>query len=200
MDKLQEAMSSFLKADDANKVAKILGEVIKRGKISYEDAGRIINEDPEDVLLLCYGWRLLLPTRAAKSGDWDDRMLILQPGEIYEIPNVTRHLVAGACKTGRWNPENAIIEAFRNIGEPDLDKMSSLVGGMASESKGHRISGIQIKRICTELGLADRVDPLLSVLKACGIMSPKMLSLSETSREGSPIYELNPSLFVGGSE
>ena len=78
--------------------------------------------------------------------------------------------------------------------------MPLLVGRMASEVKGHRINGIQIKRICAELGLGDRIDPLLSELKACGIISPKLSSLTDVIRQGSPIYELNPSLLVGGNE
>jgi len=68
---------------------------------------------------------------------------------------------------------------------------------MASELKGRRITGVKIKEICKELALDDRVDPLLSELKAVGIMSPKLTSLTEASRAGSPIYEFSPSLLVG---
>ena len=161
---------------------------------------RIINEDPEDILILGFGWRLLLPVRATKTGlDWEDRMLIPQSGEMYQTSNVTKHLVENATKTGLWDPEEAIFGVFSDIGDPDSDKMPLLVGRMASEAKGHRISGVQIKRICTELGLEDRIDPLTSELKACGIMSPKLTSLTEASRAGSPIYEFNPSLLVGGA-
>ncbi|HEX75898.1 MAG TPA: hypothetical protein G4O12_04855 [Dehalococcoidia bacterium] len=198
MNKLQKALSSFLKSADANKLAQLLEKSIKTGKISYEEAERMINGDAEDILILGYSWRLLLPIRAAKSGDWEDRILIPRSGETYQMPNVVKHLVENANETGYWDPEKAIIEVFRNIGEPDSHKMPLLVGRMASEVKGHRINGIQIKKICTDLGLGDRVDPLLSELKACGIMSPKLGSLTDAIREGSPIYELNPSLLVGG--
>jgi len=44
--------------------------------------------------------------------------------------------------------------------------------------------------------LGDRVYPIVSELKACGIISPKLSSLTDSSRVGTPIYELNPSLFV----
>ena len=200
MDKLQKALSSFLKSEDASRLARLLEKVTRAGTISYEDVERGIDGDPEDILILRYSWRLLLPVRVARSGAWEERMLISQPGETYQMPNVIRHLVENAKQTGRWNPEKAIVHVFRNIGDPDSDKMPTLVGRMASETKGRRINGIQIKRICTELGLGDRVDPLLSELKACGIMSPKLSSLSDASREGAPIYELNPSLLVGGNE
>jgi len=198
MNRLQKALGGFLNGEDAHKLAQLLEKAVKTGRVSYEEARRVINGDPEDVLILGYGWRLLLPIRAARTGDWEDRLLIPQPGQEYEMPNVAKHLVESAKETGNWDPEKAVVEVFENIGDPDSDKMPILVGRMASEVKGHRINGIQIKRICTELGLGDRVDPLVSELKACGIMSPKLSSLTEASREGSPIYELNPSLLVGG--
>ena len=80
--------------------------------------------------------------------------------------------------------------------EPELDKMPLLVGRMASSIKGHRINGNQIKKICNELGLGERIDPMVSELKACGILSHKLSSLTEVSRAGAPLYEINPSLLV----
>ena len=200
MSKLQEALSTFLSTDDAAKLAQLLEKVINVGSISFEEVEEIINGDAEDILILGYGWRLLLPIRAAKGGDWEDRMLIPRPGEKYQAPNVAKHLVEKASKTGVWDPETAIIEVFRNIGEPDSDKMPLLVERIASELKGHRINGLQIKKICTELGLVEKVDPLVSELKACGILSHKLSALTDATRQGAPIYELNPSLLVGTIE
>ena len=197
---LQRALTNFISIKDARRLAPVLIEILKTGSITYDVATEIISEDAEDILTLGYGWRLILPLRAAKAGDWEDRMLIPQPGEIYEMPNVVKHLVQDADKNGNWNPEKAIIDVFRSIGEPASEKMPVLVGEMASGIKGHRVSGIQIKRICTELGLVDRIDPLVSELKACGILSHKLGALGDASKTGSPIYEINPSILVGGVE
>ena len=198
MDKLEKALSNFLKPEDARKMALLLSAAMKSGKLSYAEAKAILNEDPEDILTLGYGWRLIVPVRAAKSGDWEDRMMIPQPGETYQMPNVVRHLVENASETGSWEPEKAIIDVFRSIGEPALDKMPILVERIASERKGHRVYGVRIKEICKELGLAERVDALVSELKACGILSHKLSSTTDAARAGSPIYEFNPSLLVGG--
>jgi hypothetical protein len=197
MDNIEKALTSFLQSGDACKMSMLLVEAMKTGNISYEVAKAILDEDPEDILMLGYAWRLLLPIRAAKAGDWEDRMLILRPGERYQMPNVVRHLVSEAVMTSTWKPEKAVLEVFRSIGEPDVDKMQVLVKIMTSELKGCRISGVKIKEICKELALEDRIDPLISELKAVGIMSPKLTSLTEASRAGSPIYEFNPSLLVG---
>jgi hypothetical protein len=198
MNNLQKALATFLNTEDAAKLAGLLEAAMDTGTISYEDAERIIGDDAEDILTLGYGWRLLLPVRAAKAGDWEDRMMIPRPGEIYQMPNVVKHLVENARNTGNWDPEKAVEDVFLNIEEPEIEKMPVLVGRMASGIKGHRITGKQIKKICTELDMEKRVDPLISELKACGILSPKLGALTEASKQGSPIYEINPSLLVGG--
>jgi len=41
---------------------------------------------------------------------------------------------------------------------------------------------------------------LIAELKGSGVMSPKLGSLAEVSRAGTPIYELNPSLFTEKGE
>jgi hypothetical protein len=196
-DKLKKALNSFLKDNDAKALAIILNKAEESGSISYEDIETLVDGDIEDFLLLAFQWRLLLPVRASKAGDWEDRMMIPQLGERYQMPNVVRWLVKNALASGKWDPEIAIIEVFKNIGEPDIEKMPILFERMVSGIKGHRINGNRIKSICRDLGLESRVDPLVSELKACGIISHKLSSLTEVSRAGAPLYEVNPSLLVG---
>ena len=197
IDNLIKALHSFLNDTDATEIAGLLNRIVESGTITFEDAERTIKGDVEDILLLALKWRLLLPVRAAKAGDWEDRMVIPRQGEKYHTPNVVRHLAKNALANGIWDPEKAIFEVFESIGEPDTDKMPVLVERMASVIKGHRINGIQIKAICKELGLETKVDPLVSELKACGILSHKLSSLTEVSKAGAPLYEINPSLLVG---
>ena len=61
-----------------------------------------------------------------------------------------------------------------------------------------RISAAQIRKTCRELGLAQRLDMLIAELKGSGVMSPKLGSFAEVNREGSPLYELNPSVLEKG--
>ena len=196
-DNLTKALRGFLNDTDAEEISRLLDRVVKSGKITFEDAERTVKSDIEDILLLALKWRLLLPVRASKAGDWEDRMVIPRQGEIYHSPNVVRHLVKNAQVNGTWDPEKAIFEVFKSKGETDTDKMPVLVERMASVLKGHRINGNQIKAICKELGLETKIDPLVSELKACGILSHKLSSLTEVSKAGAPLYEINPSLLVG---
>jgi len=197
MNKLESALSRLLNHSElTSRLVPVLSSASKRGRVSYREVEKMVNGDAEDVLLLGNEWRLLLPVRTLKSAAWEDRLLVTKPEELYEAPNIVRYLVEDASRTGRWNPEQAITELFREMGEPDWGQMPKMVERLGEQAKDYRITAAQIKMVCNELGLGDRVDALIAELKGSGVMSPKLDALAEVSRAGMPIYELNPSLFI----
>jgi uncharacterized Zn finger protein len=204
MDRLERALSGLSSQGEltklTNRLAQVLAHASKRGRVAYFEVERMTKDDTEDVLLLGNEWGLIFPVRTLKSAAWEDRLLLFEPGEEYEIPNIIRYLVEEAKITGHWNPEYAITKLFREMGEPDWERMSKLVEELRKQSKDCRITAVQINAICSELGLGNRVDALIAELKASGVMSPRLGSLAEVSRAGTPIYELNPSLFIKKGE
>jgi hypothetical protein len=196
-DRLEKALSRILGAvKSTSKLSQVLAYASVNVTVSYQKIKEIIKDDPEDVLLLADKWRLLLPVRTAKSSGWEDRVLVLRDGEIYEIPNLIRYLVKNALDTGRWDPEKSIIELFKKFEEPDWEKITGLVRSIAEKAIDYTITGNQIKEICLQFGLNDRTDALIAELKAAGIISPKLSSIPDVVRAQSPIYELNPSIKI----
>jgi hypothetical protein len=178
-------------------LARVLIQACKTGRVSYDELEEIAKDDSEDVLFLGFELRLLLPTRSARGTlEWGDAVLLPKPGEMYKMPNVAKCLVEEAIRTGRWDPGNAVAKVFMIMGESEWDKMPKLVQKLGEQSNNCKINAIQIKRICRELDLEDKVALLIAELKGSGVMSPRLGSLTEVIREGSPIYELNPSLSV----
>ena len=201
MNKLESALSRLLNHSElTSRLVPVLSSASKRGRVSYREVEKMVNGDAEDVLLLGNEWRLLLPVRTLKSAAWEDRLLVTKPEELYEAPNIVRYLVEDASRTGRWNPEQAITELFREMGEPDWGQMPKMVERLGEQAKDYRITAAQIKMVCNELGLGDRIDALIAELKGSGVMSPKLGALAEVSQAGMPIYELNPSLFIKKGE
>jgi len=176
------------------KLSQVLSYAVAKGTVSYQEAWEIIKDDPEDVLLLADKWRLLLPVRTTKSAGWEDRVLVLRDGEIYEIPNLIRYLVKNALDTGEWDLEKSIIELFKKFGEPAWEKITELVRSIVEKAIDYKITGNQIKEICFQFGLNERADVLIAELKAAGIISPKLGSIPDVAGARSPIYELNPSI------
>ena len=197
MNNLENALTSFIeKGDLTGCLAAVLDRAAIKGNISYQEIEEVVNENAEDVLLLACEWRLLLPVRTVKSAAWEDRLLLCKPGESYEVPNIVRYAVEEAERTGEWSPGEAIARLFKKMDDPTWETISVLVRRLGEKSKDCRISAAQIRKECSELGLAQRLDMLIAELKGSGVMSPKLGSFAEVKREGSPLYELNPSLYI----
>jgi len=197
MNRLERALSGLSSQGElTNRLAQVLALASKRGRVAYHEIGEVISGDAEDVLLLGNELGLIFPVRTLKSAAWEDRLLLFEPGEEYEIPNIIRYLVEEAKITGRWEAGRALAELFRDMGEPNWEQIPELVEELGQQAKNYKITAIQIKETCSKLALGNRVDALIAELKGSGVMSPKLGSLAEVSRAGTPIYELNPSLFL----
>ncbi len=196
--KIERALSSFLH-DYVRSLAQILATAVKKGRISYEEIEKLIEpgDDIEEVLLLGYDWRILVPVRSFKSMQWGDRVLMPMPGEIYELPNVVRYLVRGAITSGTWEPWKAEAAIAREIGESAWDRIPRIVEMLGECAEGRNVTAIQIKEACKAFELEHRVDSLIADLKASGIISPTLGYLPEAAKKMTPVYELNPSLLSG---
>jgi len=196
---LEKALGGFLRNAPLRQMAEILAYASATGGISYDEAQKAIDgDDPEDALLIAYAQRMLIPVKSRKGTmEWDDAVLLCQPGEDYRMPNVIRGLVRQADKTGKWNPEQAVGQSLREMGETEWYRMSGLIRRLGETADPCRISADQIRQVCQEFKLEDRIDVIIAELKGSGVMSPKLGSMAERLTMRSPVYELNPSLFVG---
>jgi len=172
----------------------------EKGEISYEE----INCDDEtkrSLLLLAYKERLLLPiwtSKASISLAWEERTLTTKPGEIYEMPNVIRHVICHAKEKGEWVPETAVKKYLEEIEEPETDKILNAFKEIIEEVNNStrrcitvKITPNTIKRVCEKHGLKINMNRLIVEFKGGGIISP---NITNPSKEGTITYEINPSL------
>lgn len=191
--RLRAALGSFLGPDEVTAETVLsINKTSEKGRISFSEVQEICGDNAEDVLLLCWEWRLLVPVRSSKCGEWDDRLLMLDSGEIYELPNVVKHLVRSACRTGQWDPDLALTEIFPDIDKTLRHRMPDLLKQMGGLAHFNVINAFQIRRACARANVKQSVDAVIALLKAGGVISPKLRALSDVAKAGSPVYEINP--------
>jgi hypothetical protein len=195
---LKQALRSLLGEAPFEPLETVLIQASISGKISYSEAENLAGHEVDEVLLLACNLRLLVPERSANDSlNWSDALLLCRPGEIYRMPNLSRHLVVLSGATGRWDPEQAVAAVFQEMGEPDWALMPALVRSLCEKSSCYRVNAFTIDAICHDAGLGDKVGPIILELKGAGVISPKFDSFSEIRSSNSPVYEINRALFPG---
>jgi hypothetical protein len=196
-ERLQSALRSFMDESALiERIASVLARASETGSINYISIEAESRDSAEDVVLICWRWRLLIPVKTARSGEWDDKLLVAEPGEVYGMPNVVQYLVRNALETGMWDSRIAIERLFQAMAEPAWEAIPELVGRIRTRCADSRINAFGIKDACRDVGLESRVDTLIAILKGAGIISPRLGPMAEVARAGSPVYELNPCVFA----
>jgi len=197
-----EALTKALKLfipEGAVPLAQILSGCDSTGEILYEQVEAMTNsgDDPAEVLLTAFEWRLLIPRKSQKTMQWDDRIFIPKHGEIFECPHIIRKLISIAKRTGQWRPLDAAAMLSKEMSIGPGNSVSRLVQRIIELAQNGHIDGARIRKACVEEGVEDKVDTVISNFKSAGIISPALGYLPGIKRSRGPIYEVNPSLVVG---
>ena len=188
------ALSTFLEnrfsREEAVSLSQLLyhsyiGEIIK-----YED----IDIDPvmkDDILLIAYEERLLLPIKSLPGSAWEGRILSFDSQERYHMPRIARLLVGNILNTGIWDYEDAIEESLREAGETNIGEMKQFLYGLREVSKKHELDIRLIHAVKNELSIEIDMHDTLDRLARCGIISPRTQRSLYT---GSAKYEIHPCL------
>ena len=197
MTHLEQALKSFLWHETLlEELASVLSQFCENAVTVYEQLREIAGDNLTDILLELWNWKLIIPIRSSKCGEWDSRILLAEPGESYEMPNISRVLVKNAQLSGVWDSQQAIVDLFKIMGEPEWEKIPDLVLEIKHGCIHHTISGARVGIACARKGLKNKTGTMIAVLKGSGIISPKLMAFAEVARSSSPVYEFNPSVYA----
>ncbi|MCK5835712.1 MAG: hypothetical protein KAH09_00475 [Desulfobacula sp.] len=195
MKNLQAVLFPILKDDiHLSDMCSLLVTAWENDVCRFEAFSAIAGEAINDLLLELWEWKLIIPVRSSKCGEWDSRILLAAPGEVFEMPNISRVLMGQAIKTGEWDSRQAIVDLFKVMGEPDWEKIPDLVLEIKNACVYHTVTGARIGAACVHNGLAGKTGAMIAILKGSGIISPKLMALSGTAT--SPLYEFNPCVYA----
>ncbi|HKK99387.1 MAG TPA: hypothetical protein VJ943_03985 [Desulfotignum sp.] len=197
MENIKQAIRSVIKDfTHLDSICSVLVNAAGNDTINYDSVQAAAGPSTGEVLLELWEWRLLLPVRSSKCGEWDARIMWMQPGEVFEMPNISRVLITNAIQSGKWDTIWAIRQLFQKMGEPDWEKMPILVRELKDSCVHNVISGTRIGSACGHHGLREKTGALIAVLKGAGIISPKLMAMDRSRMESaSPLYEFNPSIY-----
>lgn len=179
-------------------VGELLNFYLETKSISYKTIKQLIPDNPIDPLLFLIEKNLFISQQSTHGTlEWGDSAFNLNPNPTFRMPSITESLLRSMQEEGFWNVDEVVKEKFRQIEDPNYQKMPRLIRQIYLSAQDQQIDGSQIRHICEKMDIEDRIDSIISELKGLGIMSPTISrSLFSSVRSKSPHYELNPLLFT----
>lgn len=197
MKNLEKALKSFMTGDIlVSDLAQILSFLLNFDRVNYRELASVTYGSLDEALLALWEWKLVIPVRSSKCSEWDSRILLAEPQESYEMPNISKMLVKKGMETGKWESTAAILDVFQCMGEPEWKKMPDLILSIKKNLMHNTINGIRIGILCVQNGLKDKTGAMIAVLKGAGVISPKLAAISQVLSSKSPLYEYNPSVYA----
>lgn len=188
---LRDALNKRFVSEETENIAIILSCGYCNDSICYEEID-IAPELKDDVILLAYEERMLLPIKSRLGSAWEDRILNFTEEERYHIPRVVRFLVQKAQSCGQWNYTFAVEEALREAGENNIKEIDQFLNRLIEMAPRYELDIEIIKAIRNGLGFDMDMHDTLDRFVRCGIMSPLT---GRSLHTGSAKYEINPCLY-----
>ncbi|NQT73692.1 MAG: hypothetical protein HQ553_13130 [Chloroflexi bacterium] len=188
---LVESLSNQFSADEARDLARLFSSSCQADSITYEELD-LDAEVKDDIILLAYEERVLLPMKSRRGSAWEDRILAFTEDERYHLPRVVRFLIEDARKSSQWNIDLAIGKALGEAGENNVNNMVDYLNRVKKLSSKYEVEVGVMQVICNELNLNIDMHDTLDRFVRCGIMSPRTQRSLHT---GISIYEMNPCLY-----
>jgi hypothetical protein len=194
---LEKALQSFMTWEiPFSDLAHILALFMDLDRVNYRKLASVTSSSLEEALLALWEWKLIIPLRSSQCSEWDSRILLAEPEESYEMPNISKTLVKRGMETGKWESTAAILDLFQRMGEPEWEKMPGLILSIKHNVMHNTINGARIGALCIQNGLKDKAGTMIAVMKGAGIISPKLAAISQISKSRSPLYEYNPCVYA----
>ncbi len=187
--RLNKAMSPQFPQEECQHLAKALSLACETESITYDEID-VPEGWKDDILLVAYEERLLLPMKSRRGSAWEDRVQIFSDGEVYNVPRVVRGIVSRAEATASWDTEYAVAQALQEAGEDRTEEIVHLLNTLMETASDCRID---VERMQTAaLGLDIDMHDTLDRFVRCGIMSA---CTQGSLRTGLPEYEINRCLY-----
>lgn len=194
---LEKALKSFMTGDiPVSDLTHILLCLYHCERTNYRELASAAKGSLDEALLALWEWKLVIPVRSSRCSEWDSRILSAEPGEFYEMPNISKTLVKKGIATGTWDSISAILDLFQHMGEPEWEKMPDLILSIKKNTVYNTINGARIGVLCIQNGLKDKTGAMIAILKGAGIISPKLAAIGQIAKSRSPLYEFNPSVYA----
>ena len=161
--------------------------------ISYREID-LSRAEKDDLILLGYQERILIPVKTKASLAWEDRIIDFDVGGTYVIPPVARQIPVVFIKKGYFCLESLLKQIFPDLVSKEVKKLYNLLDTIMTHSTGFKFETGLLKLFYDKLTLQFDLHDTIDMFVINGIMSP---CPQKSLITGLSWYEISPAMFWG---
>ncbi|MDY6793384.1 MAG: hypothetical protein SWH54_19120 [Thermodesulfobacteriota bacterium] len=193
----QEALRTLLYRQFPEYDARLLDYFFDRHAagttLSYEEID-LARAEKNDLILLGYQQRLLIPLKTSAGPAWEERNIDFGAYSTYMIAPVVRQIPVVFSKKGFICLETLLNLIFADWGAEEVKKLSHLLDIIMTHSTGFKFETGLLKLFYDQLTLKFDLHHTIDLFVINGIMSP---CPRKSIMTGLSWYEISPALFWG---
>ena len=160
---------------------------------SYEEID-LNRDEKNDLILLGYQERVLIPVKTTASPAWEDRIIDFDVGRTYVIPPVVRQIPVVFSKKGYFCLESLLKQIVPDLVPQEVKRLYHLLDTIMTHSAGFKFETGLLKLFYDKLTLQLDLHDIIDLFVINGIMSPCPRKSLIT---GLSWYEISPAMFWG---
>ena len=150
--------------------------------------------EKNDLILLGYQERVLIPVKTTASPAWEDRIIDFDVGRTYVIPPVVRQIPVVFSEKGYFCLESLLKKIVPDLVPEEVKRLYHLLDTIMTHSTGFMFEMGLLKLFYDKLTLQIDLHDIIDLFVINGIMSP---CPQKSLITGLSWYEISPAMFWG---
>ncbi|MBW2589230.1 MAG: hypothetical protein JRD71_00680 [Deltaproteobacteria bacterium] len=161
--------------------------------LSYQEI-ELCRAEKNDLILLGYQERVLIPVKTTASPAWEDRIIDFDVGRTYVIPPVVRQIPVVFNKKGYFCLESLLKQIIPDLVLEEVKRLYHLLDTIMTHSTGFMFEMGLLKLFYDKLTPQLDFHAIIDLFVINGIMSP---CPQKSLITGLSWYEISPAMFWG---
>lgn len=198
-EQLNDLLSRFFSEEDARLLQYFFQNHADTEYFFYENV-RLTQEEAQDLLMLGFDQRLLLPEKTRMGPAWKDRIITFDAEAVFQVPPIVRQIAREAGSKESLQMNFLLASIFEELPASDINDMARLLTTIMANCRNRMFEAGLLNLYYQQINARVTLHDMLDLYVISGIMSPcpaRSLNTGLACYEISPVcYWLKPSQYI----
>jgi hypothetical protein len=183
-----DLLTNYFPEEDTRLLVYFFQNLAEAECFSYKDL-QLPQEDAQDLLMIGFDQRMILPEKTRKGPAWEDRILTFEEAAVFQIPPIVRQITKVAGSRESLQTNFLLASIFEELPPSDISDMVQLLTTIMANSRNRMFEAGLLDLYHQQIDARVCLHDMLDLFVISGVMSPCPVRSLNT---GLSWYEISP--------